>query len=73
MYKDAQTFEMAFDNAVESEARMLAIESYSPAPDMPAKSSTFADDLTMTVASSPKCEPVLKNLVVIMVMITVVQ
>lgn len=57
VYNDAQTFEIAPDSAAASEAGILPIESYNPAPDMPAKSSTFAEDRTMTVAPSPKCEP----------------
>lgn len=33
------------------------MESYRPAPDMPARSSTLADDLAMRVASAEKLLP----------------
>ena len=57
MYSEAQTDPMALPSAEGSDAGMPAIESYSPAPDMPARSSTFAEDRTMTVASFWKALP----------------
>ena len=57
VYSDAQTSDTAFPRAAGSEAGMPAMDSYSPAPDMPARSSTLADDLAMSVASAGKLLP----------------
>lgn len=54
MYREAHTLDIAEASASEFLAGMLPMESYKPAPDMPAKSSTLAEDRTMRVAFSPK-------------------
>ena len=48
---------MALPSAEDSAAGTPEIESYRPAPDMPARSSTFADDRTMSVASFSNAFP----------------
>lgn len=57
LYSEAHTKEIASAKALGSDTGTFATDSYSPAPDMPAKSSTFADDLTITLASLSKDSP----------------
>ena len=57
VYSEAHTSLTALPRAVGSWAGMPAMDSYSPAPDMPARSSTLADDLAMRVASAGKLLP----------------
>ena len=53
VYREAHTLARAFSNAPEVARATFGILSYSPAPDIPAKSSTLAVLLTITVASLP--------------------
>lgn len=48
VYSEAQTLATALPRAVALWGSMLGRESYSPAPDMPCRSSTLADDRAMT-------------------------
>lgn len=57
VYSEAHTLLTALPRASGSWAGMPAMDSYSPAPDMPARSSTLADDRAMRVASAGKLLP----------------
>lgn len=57
VYSEAHTLDTAVPRAPGSDAGMPAMDSYSPAPDMPARSSTLADDLAMSIASAGKPLP----------------
>ena len=59
VYSDDHTPARAFSNAPEVLRAMLGMLSYSPAPDMPARSSTFAVLRTIAVASLPSALPAL--------------
>ena len=58
VYRDAQTLATALPRAAGSPAGILGRESYSPAPDMPSRSSTLADERAMTRVSGSNALPV---------------
>ena len=61
VYREAHTPARAFSSAPEVARATFGILSYSPAPDMPARSSTLAELLTITVASAPNALPACPN------------
>lgn len=63
MYREAHTPVRAFSNAPESPRATLGMLSYSPAPDIPARSSTLAVLRTITVLSLPSALPALQTFV----------
>ena len=57
VYREAHTLARAVSNAPEVARATFGMLSYSPAPDIPARSSTLAVLLTITVASLPNALP----------------
>ena len=57
VYREAHTLARASSNAPELARDTFRMLSYSPAPDMPARSSTLAVLLTITVALLPSALP----------------